>query len=93
MKIVRIKFILEDGRKVYASKHGVITAVPLDNAMKLFEKPSEFGYTKSLNAFGPITILEQEKMPFVRVVSIELEENEAPIDASALLAGGTKAVP
>lgn len=93
MEQFRLKFILEDGRKVYASKRGEIQLGPKDHLERLTASMSDAAYTPDLGMFSNSSVLKGMGRPYVKVVRTEIEPATAPIDSDAFLAGGKKAIP
>ena len=89
-KKFRLKFILADNRKVYASKRGVIeekTEREL-SALDFASVGRVSAYSKDLSMFGNYQMFERAGVPFVRVKSIVKEDASKPLDADAFTQNG-----
>lgn len=79
MKQYRRKFILEDGRKVYASKRGEIALV----SQKTVDNSTGFADM----AYSPDLMMESDHKPYIRVVAQVFEPESSPVDLKAYVAG------
>lgn len=86
MKQYRRKFILEDGRKVYASKRDKIALVSqktVDNSTGF----ADMAYSPDLTWLSTVPIMESDLKPYVRVVAQVFEPESSPADLNAYVAG------
>ncbi len=89
MKLYRRKFILADGRKVYATKRGKIDPV----SQELVNNPIGFAnmaYSTDLRFVSFIELMESNNQPYVRVIAQVFEPSTDPIDPEAFILGGIK---
>ncbi|MBA2881804.1 hypothetical protein HNR65_002135 [Desulfosalsimonas propionicica] len=85
MQQYRIKFFLEDGRLIYASKRGKLETIPEDRKEKLYSQAEKAAYSKDLITFSSVDYFETMQAPYVRVSSVVLEPVEGPLDENAIL--------
>lgn len=88
-KRYRLKFILSDGRKVYASLRGRIEAKTNTNRLERSTLLS-WAYTPDLSLSGPQEFFASQNMPFVPVVDAEWEKVSQKIDEGAYIMGGVQ---
>lgn len=88
-KLYRRKFILEDGRRTYASKRGEIVLKTWD-VISAHSNMADLAYREDLLQFGSATEFKSSGTPFVRVVGMIFEPESWSIDSEAYV-GGTKA--
>lgn len=89
MKQYRRKFILEDGRKIYASKRGQIALISQDS----IDKTTNFSllaYSPDLSIMSTVSLMKSENHLYVRVVAQVFEPATDPLDPEAFLSGGIK---
>ena len=82
----RRKFILKDGRKVYASKWGEIDLV----SQETVDNPTGFAgaaFTHDPRQLSTIPLMESENKPYVRIIAQVFEPDSSPVDLSAYVAG------
>jgi hypothetical protein len=88
MSRFRIKFILADGRRVYASKRGEVQLMTEEEfARTPLDRFVEFAYTHDLMMFGPAALL-RTKGQIVQIVDMQREPEHDPLDAGSFLTGG-----
>lgn len=86
MKQYRRKFILEDGRMVYASKRGEIALVSqktVDNSTGF----ADIAYLPDLTWLSTVPMMESDHKPYVRVVAQVFEPESSPVDLKAYVDG------
>ena len=54
MQQYRIKFFLEDGRLIYASKRGELETIPEDRTEKVLAQVEKAAYSKDLITFSSV---------------------------------------
>lgn len=91
MSQYRLKFILEDGRKVYASKRGKIQLNPKEHLERFLPSTKNNAYSTDLSLFSSPDILKRMNLSYVKIEGAEIEEASEPIDPEAFIAGGQKA--
>lgn len=87
MNQYRLKLILEDGRKVYASKRGQIELCTKEKYEKLLPAAMHFAFTKDLTTMSPLEMMKSLDLPYVRIVAVEPEPSSDPIDPNAFIPG------
>lgn len=87
MDLYRLKLILEDGRRVYASKRGQIELSTKKLWEQLLPEVMNFAYTKDLSMFSTPDLLQSMNLPYVRVVGVKLEPSSYPIDSNVFIPG------
>jgi hypothetical protein len=98
MELFRVKFVLEDGRKVYMSKRGLVhlqDQAGVAQVLKLREpRPGQAhraAYTADLSAYGSMSVFEPRGIPLVSIVLTVPEPADSPIDPEAFVLGGSLA--
>lgn len=92
-QLFRIKFILEDGRKVYMSKRGLVHLQDqrgVDMVLKLRWGPGSetMAYTADLSTYGSRSLYEPQGIKMVGIVLAVSESADDPIDPEAFVLGG-----
>ena len=93
MKRYRAKYILEDGRGVYAGEPGVIAIY----SEREFEKmPKELvaisAFSPDLKRLSAADCFAERNAPCVRVLRVDPEDASTPIDLTAFTHGGISAI-
>lgn len=82
----RLKFELEDGRKVYASKRGEIEVMTGERIKHIRpETIAQMAYSLDLSVFGPIDVLNKHNIPLVKIKRAVIEPTSKPLDRSVTL--------
>lgn len=87
----RLKWTLEDGRKVYISLRGKIDAREMNEwSVVDFERSltDDSAYSEDLTIFGQASFFYKLDIPYVRCKSYKFEEETQPIDETAFIIGG-----
>ena len=90
MKKYRIKFTISDGRQIYASKRGVPQEVGEEAKARELDFIRNGAYTEDLFLFGNPEFLRTTGKKILRIIAVEYEDAEKPVDRSAYIQGGSK---
>ncbi len=85
MKHYRVKYCLEDGREIYASKRGELETITEDRREMALATAEEAAYSKDLITFSSIDYFETLEMPYIRIVDVVLEPADEPLDEKAII--------
>ena len=72
MKHYRVKYCLEDGREIYASKRGELEIITEDRKEMALATAEEAAYSKDLITFSSIDYFETLEMPYTKVIYVVL---------------------
>ena len=87
MQQYRLKFILEDGRKVYATKKGKIETSTEEALIRVSRTSKDCAYAKDLSLFAQASFFESQGRDCVRVVDSVIEPAFLSIDDEAIIPG------
>jgi len=85
VKHYRVKYFLEDGRAIYASKRGELEIITEDSREAALAASGKAAYSKDLITFSSIDYFETLEMPYIRVADVALEPADEPLDEKAII--------
>ena len=84
MKHYKVKYLLEDGRLIYASKRGEIETITEDQKDTTLAAAETAAFSKDLITFSSVDYFEALENPYIRVTSVTLEPVDDPLDENAI---------
>ena len=85
MNHYRVKYFLEDGRLIYASKRGVLETITEDRKEMALAAAGKAAFSKDLITFSSVGYFETLEMPYIAVVDVALEPVDDPLDEKAII--------
>ena len=85
MKHYRVKYFLEDGRVIYASKRGELEIITEECKEMALAAAGKAAYSKDLITFSSVGYFETLEMPYITVVDVALEQVADPLDEKAII--------
>jgi len=85
VKQYRVKYFLEGGRVIYASKRGELETITEDRKEMALAAAGKAAYSKDLITFSSVDYFETLEMPYIAVVDVALEPIDDPLDEKAII--------